>query len=59
MHQERAYVVALENADNVDGMYIDADEDGYSFRNYNNLLLLGGMKQRTGENKEGGSYDMI
>lgn len=59
MHQERAYVVALENADNVDGMYIDADENGYSFRNYNNFLLLGGIKQRTGENKEGGSYDKL
>lgn len=59
MHQERAYVVALENADNVDGMYIDVDEKGYSFRNYNNLLLLGGIKQRTGENKEGGSYDTL
>ena len=40
-------------------MYIDADENGYSFRNYNNLLLLGGIKQRTGENKEGGSYDKL
>ena len=59
MHQERSYVVALENADNIDGMYIDLDEKGYSFRTYKNLLLLGGIKQRTGENETGGSYDKL
>ena len=59
MHQERAYVVALENAENVDGMYKDVDENGYSLRKYKDLLLLGGIKQRTGENKEGGSYDKL
>ncbi|WP_294395729.1 FAD-dependent oxidoreductase [uncultured Clostridium sp.] len=56
MHQERSYVVALENADHLDGMYIDVDESGYSFRTYKDLLLLGGIKQRTGENETGDSY---
>ncbi|WP_024615396.1 FAD-dependent oxidoreductase [Clostridium sp. Ade.TY] len=59
MHQERSYVVALENADNIEGMYIDADESGYSFRTYKDLLLLGGIKQRTGDNETGGSYDEL
>ena len=59
MHQERSYVIALENADNVNGMYIDVEKNGCSFRNYKNLLLLGAIDQRTGENEKGGSYDKL
>ena len=53
MYQRRSYVSALENAADVDGMYIDAAQDGMSFRNYNNLLLLGGGGHRTGKNGGG------
>ncbi len=59
MHQERSYVLALENTNKIDGMYIDLNKEGYSFRTYNNLLLLGGISHRTGENEEGGSYDEL
>lgn len=59
MHQERSYVVALENAAKLDGMYLGIDADGLSFRNSGNLLLLGGGSHRTGENSEGGKYDML
>ena len=59
MHQERSYVIALENADNVNGMYIDVEKKGCSFRNYKDLLLLGAIDQRTGENEKGGCYDKL
>ena len=59
MHQERSYVIALENVKDIDGMYIDNDKSGYSFRMYKDLLLLGGIKQRTGDNETGGSYDEL
>lgn len=59
MHQERSYILALENTSEIDGMYIDINKEGYSFRTYNNLLLLGGISHRTGENEEGGSYDKL
>ena len=59
MHQERSYVIALENAEDVNGMYIDVEKNGYSFRNYKDLLLLGGIDQRTGENEKGGCYDKL
>ena len=59
MHQERSYVIALENVDKINGMDIDVDESGYSFRNYKDLILLGGIKQRTGDNETGGSYDKL
>lgn len=56
MHQQRSYVVALKNAKQLDGMYIDADNMGLSFRNYGDLLLLGGAGHRTGQHEAGGSY---
>lgn len=59
MHQERSYALALKNVDYIDGMYIDVDVSGFSFRMYNDLLLFGGIKQRSGENESGGSYDAL
>ena len=49
MYQHRSYVLALENAQDVNGMYVDAEEGGLSFRNSGNLLLLGGCGNRTGK----------
>ena len=49
MYQERSYVLALENASDVDGMYLDEAKGGFSFRNFRNLLLLGGGSHRTGK----------
>ena len=59
MHQERSYVLALENAGTIDGMYIDVEKEGYSFRSYKNFIFLGGMSHRTGENDEGGKYEEL
>lgn len=49
MFQQRSYVVGLENAGDVEGMYLDVSEGGLSFRNHANLLLLGGKGNRTGK----------
>lgn len=57
MHQERSYVITLENAIKLDGMYKSIDKGGNSFRNYKNYLLIGGENHRTGENESGGKYD--
>ena len=59
MHQERSYVLALENAKDVNGMYKEDGKNGYSFRNYKNLLIFGGSPQRTGENEDGGAYEKL
>lgn len=48
MYQYRSYVLALENADDVGGMYVDENDKGLSFRNYGNLLLVGGGGHCTG-----------
>jgi len=50
MYQHRSYAIALENAPNVDGMYLQETKDGLSFRNYDNLLIIGGGDHRTGSN---------
>lgn len=60
MHQERSYVLALEHAAKLDGMYLGVDREfGVSFRSYENLLLLGDSMHRTGENKAGGCYQKL
>ena len=57
MYQHRSYVLGLKNAENLDGMYVDENLKGLSFRNYGDLLLLGGGSHRTG--KQGGSYNEL
>ena len=57
LYQHRSFVLALENALDVHGMYIDENEKGLSFRNYSGLLLLGGGSHRTG--KGGGGWQEL
>lgn len=57
MYQHRSYVIALENALQVEGMYIDEAVGGMSFRNYKNFLLIGGGSHKTG--KEGGNWNEL
>ena len=54
LYQERSYAIALENAPQINGMYVDDAKKGMSFRNYKNYLLVGGGDHRTG--KDGGNY---
>ena len=54
MYQQRSYVLALENGPQMNGMYLDAVENGLSFRNYGDRLLVGGGGHRTG--KKGGGW---
>ncbi len=57
LYQHRSYVLALENAAKINGMYVDENETGMSFRNYRNLLLIGGGDHRTG--KKGGDWQEL
>ena len=57
MYQHRSYVIAYENAVNVKGMYVDENDKGFSFRNYDKLFLIGGGDHRTG--KHGGNWKEI
>lgn len=54
MYQHRSYVIALEKAPLVNGMYVDEEKKGMSFRSYQNLLFVGGGGHRTG--KSGGGW---
>ncbi len=49
LYQQRSYAIALENATDVDGMYVDENDKGLSFRNYKNLLIIGAGGHRTGK----------
>ncbi len=57
MYQHRSYVLALDGAPELNGMYVDEAEGGLSFRSFADLLLLGGGSHRTG--KKGGSYNEL
>ncbi len=57
LYQHRSYVLALKGARDVDGMYVDECDTGLSFRNYGDLLLLGGGGHRTG--KQGGCWQEL
>lgn len=59
MHQERSYVLALEGAGKLKGMYIGTGEGALSFRQYDRYILLGGQAHRSGENQEGGEYEAL
>ena len=56
LYQQRSYVIALENAAQPDGMYLDEAENGLSLRSCGPLLLIGGGGHRTG--KTGPGWDM-
>lgn len=57
LYQHRSYVIALENAAQINGMYVDEAQTGMSFRNYKDLLLIGGGDHRTG--KTGGNWSEL
>lgn len=57
LYQHRSYVIALENAPSVYGMYVDENKKGMSFRNSGKLLLIGGGGHRTG--CDGGNWNEL
>jgi Rieske Fe-S protein len=59
MHQSRSYLLALEGAKRLDGMYLGVDSGGYTLRNSGGLTLFGGGDHRTGENSAGGQYQRL
>ena len=57
LYQHRSYVIALKNAADLEGMYVDEARGGMSFRTYQDLLLIGGGGHRTG--KKGGKWQEL
>ena len=57
LYQQRSYVLALEHAPAFEGMYLDEQENGLSFRHWGSRLLLGGGGHRTG--KTGGGWKVL
>ena len=57
LYQHRSYVSAFSDVPKLEGMYVDEDQKGLSFRSYQNLLLIGGGAHRTG--KHGGNWTEV
>lgn len=52
LYQHRSYVSAYEKAAALNGMYVDEDKKGMSFRSFDKLLFIGGSGHRTGKQSE-------
>lgn len=57
LYQQRSYAISLENTSPLEGMYLDAQKNGLSFRRYRDCLILGGGGHRTG--KKGGGWETL
>ncbi len=57
LYQHRSYLLAIKGAKQPNGMYVDGCDKGLSFRNYGDILLLGGGGHRTG--KKGGCWQEL
>lgn len=57
MYQHRSYAIALKNAPDLDGMYLEETMNGLSFRNYKDMLIIGGGDHKTG--KIGGNWRVL
>lgn len=57
LYQHRSYVLALKNASKINGMYVDENKTGLSFRRWGEMVLLGGGGHRTG--KQGGGFSEL
>ncbi len=57
LYQHRTYALALTNAFDPNGMYVDENLKGLSFRNYNDYLILVGGSHRTGH--QGGGWNEL
>lgn len=49
LYQRRSYVIAYENAPDMEATVDNFDKDGFYLRNYNGLLIIGGGTKRTGK----------
>lgn len=57
LYQHRSYFIALKNAQDLKGIYVDEADKGMSFRSYRDVLFIGGGDHRTG--KSGGCWQEI
>lgn len=57
LYQRRSFIVALENAPDLNCTLVDADKNGAYLRNYHDLLLVGGGGHRTGQ--KGGGFPAV
>lgn len=53
MYQSRSYAMAIKCDEQLNGMYIDENTKGFSFRNYKDYLIVGGGSHKTGTSKGG------
>ncbi|NCA67316.1 MAG: FAD-dependent oxidoreductase, partial [Clostridia bacterium] len=54
-----SYVGVLNRAKDINGLYQDDNENGYTYRNYEDNLLIGGLDHRTGRLDDKDKYSTL
>ena len=55
-YQDRAYVIAAENAPQIDGMWASVDKGGHTYRSYGDYLLICGEDHKCGTKRNINHY---
>lgn len=58
--QKKSYLLALKNADLVNGLYIDENiKNGYTLRDYQDYVLFGGYSHKTGKRQDSYHFNKL
>lgn len=58
-YQSISYAMAFKNAADLNGIFNDDKDDGFTFRNYNDMLIVNGLDHRTGRKKSNNSFERL
>ncbi|MGI5970942.1 MAG: FAD-dependent oxidoreductase [Oscillospiraceae bacterium] len=59
LYQTRSFIIVLENAGDVGATYVGTADGSIYFRNYKNLLIVGGGDHRTGTKVKSGGFARV
>lgn len=59
MYKSHSYAVAIDKASDIGGIYQSDSENGITFRNYGDKLIVGGLDHRSGRPNISGKYERL
>ncbi|MDD4839937.1 MAG: FAD-dependent oxidoreductase [Clostridia bacterium] len=59
MYKSTSYAISIDKSSDINGMYQSDPENGLTFRNYKDKLIVGGLDHRTGRDDKIGKFDRL
>lgn len=59
MYKSSSYTIALDKAPDIGGLYQSDEENGLTFRNYEDKIIIGGLDHRTGRTDKEDKYKRL